>query len=89
MKLNEDMLKRCETEAQFMSKPDKRLNDNFKTYQEYYKEIINQEGALIKDLREKQQKTKELYEDNDRQVKLYNNLKKILTVKIENVPRKK
>ena len=89
MKLNEDMLKRCETEAQFMSKPDKRLNDNFKTYQEYYKEIINQEGALIKDLREKQQKTKELYEDNDRQVKLYNNLKKILTVKLESVRGKK
>ena len=89
MKLNEDMLKRCETEAQFMSKPDKRLNDNFKTYQEYYKEIINQEGALIKDLREKQQKTKELYEDNDRQVKLYNNLKKILTVKLESVKGKK
>ena len=89
MKLNEDMLKRCETEAQFMSKPDKRLNENFKTYQEYYKEIINQEGALIKDLREKQQKTKELYEDNDRQVKLYNNLKKILTVKLESVRGKK
>ena len=89
MKLNEEMLKRCETEAQFMSKPDKRLNENFKTYQEYYKEIINQEGALIKDLREKQQKTKELYEDNDRQVKLYNNLRKILTVKLESVKGKK
>ena len=89
MKLNEEMLKRCETEAQFMSKPDKRLNENFKTYQEYYKEIINQEGALIKDLRVKQQKTKELYEDNDRQVKLYNNLRKILTVKLESVKGKK
>ena len=89
MKLNEEMLKRCETEAQFMSKPDKRLNENFKTYQEYYKEIINQEGALIKDLREKQQKTKELYEDNDRQVKLYNYLRKILTVKLESVKGKK
>ena len=89
MKLNEDMLKRCETEAQFMSKPDKRLNDSFKTYQEYYKEIISQEGSLIKDLREKQQKTKKLYEDNDRQVKLYNNLKKILTVKLDSLKGKK
>ena len=88
MRLNEDMLKRCETEAQFMSKPDKRLNESFKTYQEYYKEIINQEGSLIKDLREKQQKTKELYEDNDRQVKLYNNLKKILTVKLDSLKGK-
>ena len=89
MRLNEDMLKRCETEAQFMSKPDKRLNDSFKTYQEYYKEIISQEGSLIKDLREKQQKTKKLYEDNDRQVKLYNNLKKILTVKLDSLKGKK
>ena len=89
MRLNEDMLKRCETEAQFMSKPDKRLNDSFKTYQEYYKEIISQEGSLIKDLREKQQKTKQLYEDNDRQVKLYNNLKKILTVKLDSLKGKK
>ena len=89
MRLNEDMLKRCETEAQFMSKPDKRLNDSFKTYQEYYKEIISQEGSLIKDLREKQQNTKKLYEDNDRQVKLYNNLKKILTVKLDSLKGKK
>ena len=89
MRLNEDMLKRCETEAQFMSKPDKRLNDSFKTYQEYYKEIISQEGSLIKDLSEKQQKTKQLYEDNDRQVKLYNNLKKILTVKLDSLKGKK
>ena len=72
-----------------MSKPDKRLNDSFKTYQEYYKEIISQEGSLIKDLREKQQKTKKLYEDNDRQVKLYNNLKKILTVKLDSLKVKK
>ena len=26
-----------------MSKPDKRLKDNYKDYQSYYKEIINQE----------------------------------------------
>ena len=35
-----------------MSKPDKILKDNYKDYQNYYKEIINQENELIKDLRE-------------------------------------
>lgn len=89
MRLNEDMLKRCETESQYMSKPDKRYNNDYKTYQDYYKELINQEGKLIKDLREKQQKVKEAYEDNDRQVKLYNNLKKILTIKLESLKGKK
>ena len=43
MRLNEDMLKRCETESQYMSKPDKRYNNDYKTYQDYYKELINQE----------------------------------------------
>ena len=89
MRLNGDMLKRCETESQYMSKPDKRYNNDYKTYQDYYKELINQEGKLIKDLREKQQKVKEAYEDNDRQVKLYNNLKKILTIKLESLKGKK
>ena len=70
MKINAEMMKRCENEGQFMSKPDKKYKDNFKTYQDYYKEIISQENELIKDLREKQLKTKEAYEDNDRQLKL-------------------
>ena len=78
MKINAEMMKRCENEGQFMSKPDKKYKDNFKTYQDYYKEIISQENELIKDLREKQLKTKEAYEDNDRQLKLYADLKNCL-----------
>ena len=46
--INEAMLKRCDDESQYMSKPDKRLKDNYKDYQSYYKEIINQENELIK-----------------------------------------
>ena len=46
-----------------MSKPDKRLKDNYKDYQSYYKEIINQENEHIKDLI---LKIKETFEDNDR-----------------------
>ena len=82
-------MKRCENECQFMSKPDKKYKDNFKTYQDYYKEIISQENELIKDLREKQLKTKEAYEDNDRQLKLYADLKKLLTMKLDSLKGKK
>jgi len=64
-----------------MSKPDKRLKDNYKDYQSYYKEIINQENELIKDLREKQLKIKESFEDNDLQSKLYSNMKIFLIIK--------
>ena len=86
--INEAMLKRCDDESQYMSKPDKRLKDNYKDYQSYYKEIINQENNLIKDLREKQLKTKEAFEDNDRQSKMYSDMKALLTVKYESMIKK-
>ena len=89
MKINEAMLKRCETEAMYTSKPDKRLNENYKSYQDYYKAILSMENDVLKDLREKQQKTKEAYEDNDRQLKLYSQLKDILTVKLQSLKGKK
>ena len=83
------MLKRCDDESQYMSKPDKRLKDNYKDYQSYYKEIINQENNLIKELREKQLKTKEAYEDNDRQSKMYSDMKALLLIKYESIRSKK
>ena len=81
--INAAMLKRCEDESQYMSKQDKRYRDDFKDYQSYYRELINQENALIKELREKQLKTKEAFEDNDRQTKMYSDMKALLTVKLE------
>ena len=87
--INEAMIKRCDDESQYMSKPDKRLKDNFKDYQSYYKEIINQENTLIKELREKQLKTKEAFEDNDRQSKMYSDMKALLLVKYESIKNKK
>jgi chromosome segregation ATPase len=87
--INEAMIKRCDDESQYMSKPDKRLKDNYKDYQSYYREIINQENNLIKDLREKQLKTKEAFEDNDRQSKMYSDMKALLLVKYESIKSKK
>ena len=85
--INEALLKRCEDESQYMSKPDKRLKDNYKDYQSYYKEIINQENELIKELRKKQLKTKEAFEDNDRQTKLYSDMKTLLTIKLDSITK--
>ena len=87
--INEALLKRCDDESQYMSKPDKRLKDNYKDYQSYYREIINQENNLIKDLREKQLKTKEAFEDNDRQSKMYSDMKALLLVKYESIKNRK
>ena len=89
MIINEALLKRCDDESQYMSKPDKRYKDNYKDYQSYYKEIINQENNLIKELREKQLKTKEAYEDNDRQMKMYNDMKTLLMIKLDSVKSRK
>ena len=86
--INAALLKRCEEESQYMSKQDKRYRDDFKDYQSYYRELINQENALIKELREKQLKTKEAFEDNDRQTKMYSDMKALLTVKLESITKK-
>ena len=87
--INEAMLKRCDDESQYISKPDKRYKDNYKDYQSYYREIINQENSLIKELREKQLKTKEAFEDNDRQSKMYSDMKALLLIKYESIRSKK
>jgi intraflagellar transport protein 81 len=86
--INAALLKRCEDESQYMSKQDKRYRDDFKDYQSYYKELINQEASLIRELREKQLKTKEAFEDNDRQTKMYSDMKALLTVKLESITKK-
>lgn len=89
MKINEEMIKRCESEQQYNLKPDKRLNESYKSYNDYYHEIINAETRLLGDLREQQQKTKEAYEDNDLQIKLYSDMKGILSIKLSNLQGKK
>ena len=46
-------------------------------------------GKIIKELREKQLKTKEAFEDNDRQSKMYSDMKALLLVKYESIKTKK
>ena len=89
MKINEEMIKRCEMENQYQTKPDKRYREDHKTLQDYYRAVIGAEEMLLRDLREQQQKTKEIVEDNERQVVLYKNLKEILKIKLASVKGKK
>ena len=46
------------------------------------------ENEFIKDLREKQLKTKEAFEDNDRQSKLYSDMKTLLIIKYHSIKKK-
>lgn len=68
IKYNDEMVKRYETETYFMSKPDKRLNDKYKSYSEYYKAFISEQENYLKDLKQQQADIKSNYDDNLRQV---------------------
>ena len=47
------------------------------------------ENELIKNLIEKQFKTKEAFEDNDRQSKLYSDMKTLLIIKYQSIKKNK
>ena len=57
LKYTDDMVKRYEAENYYISKPDKKLNDKFKSYSEYYKAIINEQGTRVKACHMKQHVT--------------------------------
>jgi len=69
-KINEELIKRYEAESAFLAKPDKKLNDKFKSYTEYYKAITSEQEELVRNLKERQKQIKGTYEDNLRQVKI-------------------
>jgi intraflagellar transport protein 81 len=68
-KITDDLLKKYESENVYLNKQDKRLNQNFKSYTEYYRAIMNQQEELVKDLKERQKNLKDSHEDGNRQVK--------------------
>ncbi len=69
IKYNDEMVKRYEAENYYMSKPDKKLNDKYKSYSEYYKAFISEQENYLKDLKQQQSDIKSNYDDNLRQVK--------------------
>lgn len=69
-KINEDLLKRYESENAYLTKPERRLNDQYKSYNDYYKSILNEQESLIKELKEQQKNIKSTNEDATRQVSI-------------------
>lgn len=67
-KIAEDFIKRYEAENSYLTKPDKRLNQDHKSYNDYYKAILNEQECLVKDLKEQQKNIKSNNEDSSRQV---------------------
>lgn len=81
LKLIEDQIKRYESEIQFQKEKDKRLNKDFKSFNDYYNEVINYHVKTIKDLDMKKDSVRELSQDNFRQIKYFKDLKSILEAK--------
>ena len=80
-KITEELIKRYEAESGFLAKPEKKLNDKFKSYSDYYRAITTEQEELVKNLKERQKQIKGTYEDNLRQVYI-NYIYEILLVKI-------
>jgi chromosome segregation ATPase len=68
IKLTEDQIKRYESETSYLTKKDKKMNDKYKSFSEYYKKIISEQDNFLSDLKEKHKKVKDTFEDNNRQV---------------------
>jgi intraflagellar transport protein 81 len=68
-KITDDLLKKYEMENLYLNKQDKRMNEHFKSYTEYYRAIMSQQEELMKDLKERQRTMKDHVEDGNRQVK--------------------
>jgi len=69
LKLAEASIKRYEAETSFLTSKNKNLNDRYKSHTEYYKKIISEQENFLVDLKEKQKRVKDTFEDNNRQVK--------------------
>lgn len=80
-KIYDAMLKKLKEESNYLKKPDARLSDDLKSFNELYQTKVQQEEEMIMDLKKHQRYVKENYENNAVQVDLFANLFKILSVK--------
>jgi hypothetical protein len=71
LKISEEMIKRYESETSFLTKKEKKMNEKYKSYTEYYKKILAEHDNFLIDLKEKQKRIKDTFEDNNRQVKIF------------------
>jgi hypothetical protein len=74
-------LKRIGNEAKFINQPDKKLTNEFKSYQDFFNAKIRQQENIIKDLKAHQKHIKDNSENYAEQMRLFKNLKALLEVK--------
>ena len=80
-KIYQIMQKKLKEESNYLKKPDARLAEDIKSYNDLYiAKIKNQELSIV-DLKKHQRYVKDNYENNILQVELFANLQKLLEVK--------
>ena len=80
-KIYESLKKTIQNETQFLKNPDARFSDDFKSVSEMYNAKLEQEDEMIRDLKKHQRYVKDNLENNSLQVRLFDDLAKILHVK--------
>ena len=80
-KIYEAMLKKLKEESNYLKKPDDRLSEDLKSFNEMYSTKVHQEEEMILDLKKHQRYVAENYDNNSKQKDLFANLFKILQVK--------
>lgn len=74
-------LKRINNESKFMTQPDKKLTNEFKSYQDFFKAKLAQQENIIKDLKNHQKHIKDNSENFVEQMNMFKNLKQLLLIK--------
>lgn len=82
-KIYEVMQKRLKEENAYLKKPDARLSDDLKSFNELYIHKLKNQEQISVDLRKHQRYVKDNYENATRQVELFSNLKNLLEMKMK------
>ena len=74
-------LQRISNESKFLTQPDKRLTNEFKSYSEFFSAKLRQQENVVKDLKAHQKHIKDNSENYSEQMQLFKNLKQLLLIK--------
>ena len=74
-------LKRIGNESKFITQPDERLTNEFKSYTDFFNAKLKQQDSIVKDLKAHQKHIKDNYQNYSEQMTLFKNLKQLLEVK--------
>lgn len=81
LKIIENQIKRYESENGFLKDKDKRLNEKYKSFTDYYVELLNVHSKYIERLTVEKNSVRDTAQDNYRQLKFFNDMKSLLLAK--------